>query len=32
MVAIYSLALLTTGCASYNAREITPTGIQIAQV
>ena len=32
MLAIYSLSLLTTGCASYNAREITPTGIQIAQV
>jgi hypothetical protein len=32
MLAIYSLSLLTTGCASYNARQITPTGIQIAQV
>ena len=32
MVAVYSLTLLTTGCASYNAREIKPTGIKIAQV
>jgi hypothetical protein len=31
MVAVYSLTLLTTGCASYNARDIKPTGIQIAQ-
>ena len=32
LLLIYSLSLLTTGCASYNARAITPTGIQIAQV
>ena len=31
LLAVYGLSLLTTGCASYNAREITPTGIQIAQ-
>jgi hypothetical protein len=31
MVVMYCLALLTSSCASYNAREITPTGIQIAQ-
>ena len=31
MLAVYSLSLLTTGCASYNAREVVPTGIQIAQ-
>ena len=31
MLAVYSLPLLTAGCASYNAREVAPTGIQIAQ-
>jgi len=32
MAAAYCLALLTSSCASYNARDIKPTGIQIAQV
>ncbi|MGD9332824.1 MAG: hypothetical protein PVJ53_16040 [Desulfobacterales bacterium] len=30
LLAVYSLPLLTSGCASYSAREVTPTGIQIA--
>ncbi len=31
MLAVSALFLLATGCASYNARSVTPTGIQIAQ-
>jgi hypothetical protein len=31
LVGIYALSLLTSGCASYNARKVTPADIQIAQ-
>ena len=31
VVGLYALSLLTSGCASYNARKVAPADIQIAQ-